>query len=290
VAFGPSYEDWIAPDASAVVPADVEPETGLLILYTSGTTGLPKGAVISHRAVIARSLVMMAEWSLRNSDGSITWSPLFHMAANDPTLCALIQGGPVVVIDGFDAPAICRALVDIPVGWFVLFPGMIDRMIEALKNSGARIKRVAVAGCMANLVPPEQIVEITVLLNAPFLNSFGSTETGIVPASGSQLPPGVLPTSFRKLPTSFSDIRVVDDNDEDVPPGIVGELCVRSPTLFSGYWKAPEATAHDFRNGWFHMVTNSYDTRTGASILWIVANTSPSLGARTSIPQKSSVS
>ncbi|MGO9772410.1 MAG: class I adenylate-forming enzyme family protein [Roseiarcus sp.] len=253
VKFGVSYENWLARKTPNVPPLDVDPETGLLVLYTSGTTGMPKGAVISHRAMIARSLVMMAEWSLLKTDGCIAWSPLFHMAANDPMFCSLIQGAPVIIVDGFDARAICDALEQIPVGWFVLLPGMIERMIDALKANNTRVKRVAVAGCMANLVPPEQIAEISAMLGAPFLNSFGSTETGILPASGSQLTPGELPTSFRKLPTGFADIRIVDDDDEPAPPGVIGEICLRSPALFSGYWKAPEATERDFRNGWFHM-------------------------------------
>jgi acyl-CoA synthetase (AMP-forming)/AMP-acid ligase II len=253
VGFGPAYESWLAREAPQLPDLDIDPEAGLLVLYTSGTTGMPKGAVISHRAMIARSLVMMAEWSLLRTDGSIAWSPLFHMASNDPMFCALIQGAPVLLVDGFDAQAICEALEQIPVGWFVLLPGMIERMIDALKANKTRVKRVAVAGCMANLVPPEQIAQISALLAAPFLNSFGSTETGILPASGSQLAPGVLPTSFRKLPNGFADIRIVNDNDEPAPAGAIGEICLRSPALFSGYWKAPEATAREFRNGWFHM-------------------------------------
>jgi fatty-acyl-CoA synthase len=254
VEFGFAFEEWIRRSARSTAPTvDVDAETGLLILYTSGTTGLPKGAVISHRAMIARSLIMMAEWSVSKTDGSIGWSPLFHMAGNDPMFCALIQGAPVILIDGFDANAICTALEEIPVGWMVLLPGMIDRMIEALKANRTQVRRVAVSGCMANLVPPEQIAEITKLLGAPFLNSFGSTETGIVPASGSQLTPAAIPTSFRKLPTGYSDVRVVDDNDRSVEPGVIGEICVRSSTLFSGYWKAPDATADAFRNGWYHM-------------------------------------
>lgn len=254
IEFGAQFEEWISQSSGSSTPrVDVNPESGLLILYTSGTTGLPKGVVISHRAMIARSLIMMAEWSILKTDGSIAWSPLFHMAANDPMFCALVQGAPVILIDGFEPNAICAALEEISVGWMVLFPGMIDRMIDALKANQTRVRRVAVAGCMANLVPPEQIAEVTKLLGAPFLNSFGSTETGILPASGSQLAPSGIPTSFRKLPTNFADIRIVDDEDTPVPPGVVGEICLRSPALFSGYWNAPEETARDFRNGWFHM-------------------------------------
>lgn len=253
IRFGDAYEAWIARELAPAAADDIDPERGLLVLYTSGTTGFPKGAVISHRAIIARSLIMMAEWSLHSDDGAIAWSPLFHMAASDPVFCALIQGAPVRIVDGFDPIAICQALEQTPVGWFVLLPGMIERMIAALKQTGARVKRVAVAGCMANLVPPLEIAAISALLQAPFLNSFGSTETGILPASGAKIPSGVAPASFRKLPNGFCDMRVVDDDDRPVPPGGVGEICIRSPALFSGYWKAPEATARDFRNGWFHM-------------------------------------
>lgn len=263
VMFEDAYEALLTSRSPAVPDVDVDPEAGLLILYTSGTTGFPKGALISHRAMIARSLFMMAEWSVLKTDGCIAWSPLFHMAGNDPTICSLIQGGPVRVIDGFDTDAICTALEEIPVGWLVLMPGTIERFIACLKRRKTKVKRVAAAGCMANLVPPEQIAEVTALLNAPYLNSFGSTETGIVPASGSLLPIGQAPRSFGKLPTAFSDVRLVGDDGQPVPTGSVGEICVRSPTLFSGYWNAPETTERDFRDGWFHMGDDFVENQDG---------------------------
>ncbi|WP_245331272.1 class I adenylate-forming enzyme family protein [Mesorhizobium sophorae] len=251
--FGDGYEHMLDTGSPQEPDISASAEDGLLILYTSGTTGLPKGAVISHRAIIARALVMMADWAIRPSDGSIAWSPLFHMAAADPALAALCHGAPVYIVDGFDADAIAQALAEIDVGWFVLMPGMIERMIEAQRRAPNPPRRVAAAGCMANLVPPAQIAEISRLVAAPFLNSFGSTETGIAPASGDKIPAGALPTSFAKRQTSFCEIRLVDEDDREVAIGEVGEMTLRSPTLFSGYWNAPEVTERDFRGGWFHM-------------------------------------
>ena len=91
------------------------------------------------------------------------------------------------------------------------------------------------------------------MLGAGFFNSFGSTETGIPPASRSLTPIGEPPTSLSKPQSAFCEVRLVDADDNEVPPGEPGEVAIRSPTLFSGYWNAAETNAHDFRGGWFHM-------------------------------------
>lgn len=251
--FGTEFEAFAARDRADEPAEDLHSEDGLLILYTSGTTGLPKGALISHRAMIARGFAMMVDWSILPTDGCIAWSPFYHMASADPTLAALTQGGTISIVDGFDADEIVSCLQDEACGWLVLMPGMMDRMIEALRTSARPVKRVAAAGCMANLVPPEQIAEVSRLLNAPFLNSFGSTETGAGPASGSAFPPGFVPSSFSKLQSSLCQIKLVDENDVEVRASEIGEMCVRSPMLFSGYWNALDVTEHEFRGGWFHM-------------------------------------
>lgn len=264
IRFDASYERMLRAEPADEHPVAATPEDGLLILYTSGTTGLPKGAVISHRAAIARALVMMVDWSVRSTDGSIAWSPLFHMAGADPALAALCNGAPVYIVDGFDPHTISRALAEIDVGWLVLMPGMIERMIEVQRHAPIPPRRVAGAGCMANLVPPDQIAAISGLVSAPFLNSFGSTETGIAPASGNGIPAGTAPASLAKRQTSFCEIRLVDENDREVADGEVGEMTLRSATLFSGYWNAPDATARDFRGGWFHMGDDFVRNRDGS--------------------------
>lgn len=263
VGFGDHFESLIAECAAAEPAAEVASEDGLIILYTSGTTGTPKGALVSHRAMIARGTLMRADWSIRRSDGFVAWSPLFHMASADPTLATLVQGGTVTVVPGFDPAAIVDALTQHDVGWMVLMPGMIERLAEEIERRNPPLRRVAAAGCMANLVPADQIVRISRLLDAPFLNSFGSSETGIAPASGNWIEPGEDPGDLGKRQNSSCEIRLVGDDGLPVPEGQIGEICLRSPLLFTGYWNDTAATEKVFRDGWYHMGDAFYRDSSG---------------------------
>jgi acyl-CoA synthetase (AMP-forming)/AMP-acid ligase II len=247
------YEALVSAAPEHDPASSIDPEQGLVILYTSGTTGLPKGALISQRAMVARAMCFAAEYGIGAQHNYIAWSPLFHMAATDFSLATLMIGGKLIVHDGLDIDRLCAAIEREPIGWLVAMPGMIDQLIEGLRRNGTRPCGVKQVGAMADLVPLQQIAELTGLLNAPYINSFGATETGLAPASGSLLAPGVVPTSLAKRESGFCCVRLVDHDDRDVAQGTPGEAAVRGPTLFSGYWNAPEVNAHDFRGGWFHM-------------------------------------
>jgi acyl-CoA synthetase (AMP-forming)/AMP-acid ligase II len=253
ICLGPEFEQRLARAESREHDIAAEPEDGLLILYTSGTTGLPKGAIISHRAELARYLVYHADLGLRPDDTCLGWPPFFHMAGTEPALAALIFGGKVIVVDGFRPNEIAFHVGRERLGHLVLMPGMIEPLIVELRTHGVKPAGVALCGAMADLVPAHQIAEITTLLGAPFLNSFGSTETGVPPASGNVIAVGEVPTRLSKRQNAFCEVRLVDEEDREVPPGTPGELTFRGTTVFSGYWNAPETNARDFRGGWFHM-------------------------------------
>lgn len=253
VVLGAAYEDWISTVSQDEPGIVVDPEDGLLILYTSGTTGLPKGALISHRAMVARGVSMFIEWNLSSDDSFVAWAPLFHMASADLTLATLSYGGKVRTIDGFDVDNLLDAIESEKISWLPLMPGMIGRTIEALKEKRTVPRGIKLIGCMANLVPPAQIQEISHLLDSGFLNSLGSTETGIAPASKSLIPAGVAPVNFNKVQTCMCEVRLVNADGMEAMVGEPGEMTLRSPMLFSGYWNAPEVNATDFRGGWFHM-------------------------------------
>ena len=102
-------------------------------------------------------------------------------------------------------------------------------------------------------VPPADIARITALLGAPYANTFGATETGCPPCSSNLIPVGVAPSRLSKQQSPFCEVRLVDPDDNEVPDGAPGELSMRGPTLFSGYWRAEETNAQDFRGGWFHI-------------------------------------
>jgi fatty-acyl-CoA synthase len=175
------------------------------------------------------------------------------MASTDQALSTLLRGGKVIVMDGFQPGPLLEAIERERMGWLVLIPGMIEAMIEALRARPVRPAGIGVCGAMADLVPRQQIAEVSGLLGAPFLNSFGSTETGLPPATGSRIAPGEAPVRLAKRQSAFCEVRLVDAEDADVPEGTPGELAIRAGTLFSGYWNAPEASVRDFRGGWFHM-------------------------------------
>jgi acyl-CoA synthetase (AMP-forming)/AMP-acid ligase II len=252
VVLGDGYERLLA-EAGAHPGGAVDPEDPLLILYTSGTTGLPKGATISHRAQVVRNLVTRAEFGIAIDDTFVAWSPLSHMGAVDNALGTLMSGGKVIVVDGFDAGALVDVVAAERLGWLLLMPGMVATFAAALRTSGVEVRGVTVCGVMADLVGPHEIAEVTRLLGAPYANTFGSTETGCPPCSSSLIPVGVAPERLSKVQSPFCEVRLVDPDDRDVPDGTPGELCMRGPTLFSGYWRNPETNARDFRGGWFHM-------------------------------------
>ena len=138
-------------------------------------------------------------------------------------------------------------------GWLHLNSAVIDRLITQMQKDGSRVKGVKVVGVMADLVPRQRIAELTMLMGAPFANTFGSTETGPVPASKGLIDIGVVPERLSKEQSSMCELRLVDEHDVDVPDGEPGEALVRGPSLFSGYWGAHDVNAEVFRGGWFHM-------------------------------------
>jgi fatty-acyl-CoA synthase len=253
VVFGEEYERMLAVASAAEPPEVADSEDGLVILYTSGTTGLPKGAVISQRAMVARAQIGAIDRAGAPGDTFVAWAPMFHMVSTDQLLATLIRGGKVMVMDGFDAGRLVEVVAREQIGWLTLMPGMIEPVLAEVKRTEARPLGIKTLGCMADLVPRQQIAEVTTLLGAPYMNSFGSTETGSPPASRGLIPVGVSPQQLSKEQSSWCRVRLVDEDDREVPDGTPGELVMRGPSLFSGYWRAEAATAEDFRGGWFHM-------------------------------------
>ncbi|MET7998203.1 AMP-binding protein [Amycolatopsis sp. NPDC005232] len=250
---GEAFEAELAATTPWAGPSAARPEDVLIIIYTSGTTGVPKGAAISHRAEIARSSATRAEYRLAGDDAFVAWSPLSHMGAFDNSVSTLISGGKVVVVDGFDAAELAHVVATERLGWLLLMPGTVRRFADVLRDKQITPAGVRLCGVMPDLIGPDEIAEITARLDAPFANTFGTTETGCPPCSGDALAVGVEPRSLSKVQSGYCEIRLVDPDDHDVADGEPGEICMRGPTVFSGYWNDPATTAHDFRGGWFHL-------------------------------------
>lgn len=228
-------------------------EGGFLLLNTSGTTGLPKAALISHRAEIARMATLRMDLKIEADDGYLAWSPMYHIGGTEHSLSSLMMGASVIIVDGLDVDAICTAIGRHRLGWLLLMPATIEPLLTRLRETNTQPMGVRAVGCMADLVPASQIAEVTTFFTAPFVNSFGATETGLPPATRHLIPVGEVPIELSKQSSSLCEFRLIDEDGLDVMAGEVGEIVVRGPTLFSGYWNAPEVNAKDFREDWFHM-------------------------------------
>lgn len=253
IEIGDGYEELLGRSSDEEPSVEVDPEDGLLILYTSGTTGLPKGALISHRAEMARMDLSRIDLGLVEGDGFVAWAPMFHMVSLEHALHTLGIGGKVFVVDGADSERIADLVATEPQWWLVLIPGMIDPLLEEMKRKNVVAKDVRLAGALADLIPPQILAEASRLLGAPYWNTFGSTETGMLPAAGTRFAVGEVPDDLSKEHNSLYLWRLVDPSDRDVARGDPGEIAVRGPTVFSGYWNADQANAQAFRGGWYHM-------------------------------------
>ena len=253
IEFGDEFEALLERSPAIESSVVARPEDGFIILYTSGTTGASKAALISHRAELARFALSQIDSGLAAGDGFIAWAPLFHMVALEHALHVLALGGTVHLVDGADIDRIVRLAETVPQWWLVLLPGMIDRVVETMAARGRKSAPIKVVGALADLVSADLVAATSRTFNAPYWNTFGSTETGMLPFAGTRFAVGQRPTSLAKAANSLHAFKLVDEDDRMVADGKPGEVAVRGSTVFSGYWNADEINQREFRGGWFHM-------------------------------------
>ncbi|WP_255197604.1 class I adenylate-forming enzyme family protein [Halorarius litoreus] len=243
--------------ATDPLPDDrVDPEQGFAVLNTSGTTGLPKGVVVSHRAILSRVVQITIDYGLERGDNYPAWGPMFHPAGVTWIGLTAVHCGTFYPIDGFAPERITDVVLDSdrPISWLFLVPGVVERLADHVEERGLGpddFPEIRTMGALPDMIEPERIKRITELFDAPFQNTYGAAEDGHA-ASGSKIPVGVAPDkeTLRKHETSLIDVKFIDErwNDSDAEEA---EMAVRGPSLCSGYIRNPEANGEDFRDGWF---------------------------------------
>jgi acyl-CoA synthetase (AMP-forming)/AMP-acid ligase II len=252
-----SYEDALAaagdpdePAARAALAAiEVRAADICNVLYTSGTTGRPKGAMISHGAAATRGHRLAQWFRLTRDDGFIGWCPMFHCAGDESLYATYWTGGRYAVFPKVDHVEMFTRIQSDRLSWTLLLPGVLTDFLDHPRRGEFDLSSFRFAIGYANMMP-QVITRLTKELDLSFFDAFGQTETSYLLAHVEVLP-GEVPT-LRKLPSPLMDVRLVDGDMNEVPIGTPGECVVRGPSVMSGYLDDPEATAAAFRGGWLH--------------------------------------
>jgi fatty-acyl-CoA synthase len=252
------YEDLINEDADKESqphdPVDIPDDSPALIMYTSGTTGRPKGAVLTHTNLTGQTMTgLYTNGANMNSDVGFIGVPFFHIAGVGNMLTGMLLGVPTVIypLGAFDPGQLLDVLAAEKVTGLFLVPSQWQAVC-AEQKARPRDLRLRVMLWGAAPAPDALLREMSEIFpGTQILAAFGQTEMS--PVTCMLLGEDAIRkrgSVGKVIPTVAA--RVVDDHMNDVPVGEVGEIVYRAPTLMSGYWNNPEATAEAFAGGWFH--------------------------------------
>jgi fatty-acyl-CoA synthase len=252
-----AYEDLVdeAGNSSAPVePVDIPNDSPALIVYTSGTTGRPKGAVLTHTNLTGQTMTgLYTHGADINNDVGFIGVPFFHIAGIGNMLTGMLLGAPTVIhpLGAFDPGQLLDVLHAEKVTGIFLVPAQWQAVCAAQRKNPRELKLRVISWGAAPASDTLLREMSESFRGAQILAAFGQTEMS--PVTCMLLGEDAIRkrgSVGKVIPTVAA--RVVDENMNDVPVGEVGEIVYRAPTLMSGYWNNPAATAEAFAGGWFH--------------------------------------
>ncbi|OQO93081.1 p-hydroxycinnamoyl-CoA synthetase [Saccharomonospora piscinae] len=226
-------------------------EDPAVLLYTSGSTGAPKGVTLTHGNLTWNCVNVLVESDVATDEVTLVVAPLFHAAALGMScLPTLLKGGAVVLHDQFDPAEVLAAVERHRITWMFGVPRMFDALAAHPHWDSADLSSLRTLSCGGAPVPTATIRRY-LDRGLSFVQGYGMTEAApgvtILDRAHAQAKAG-----SAGVPSFFTDVRVVSPDGRDVAPGERGEVVVSGPNLMAGYWEAPEETARAVRDGWFH--------------------------------------
>ena len=270
LAVGDAYEAAIAAAGVPGEPAALTESDPALMCYTSGTTGRPKGAVLTHGNLVASTLSWIGEMRAGPDDVWLSGQPLFHIGGINGLLPFLTLGATVIITPStqFD-PELALALIEAhSVTMCIFVPTQWDAICASPAARSIDRQRLRVAMWGASPALPRTLVAMTETFpHAEIVSAYGQTEM----SGATTLLKGVDAT--RRMgsvgtPMFGVELRVVGEDLADVPAGVVGEIVYRGPNVMAAYHQQPEATAEAFAGDWFH--SGDLARRDEDGFLWLV--------------------
>ena len=237
--------DGLLAEGSEFVPADVATDDGFVIIHTAAVAGRPRGALLSHGNVLCANMQFNCLLNLTPEDVHYNVLPLFHVGGLFMATASFHAGALNLNVNKFDAKRAVELIRDQKLSVMLEFPPILGSILEESEKMGVDVSALrAVTG----LEVPETIEKYQALTGGTFYAMYGQTETSCLATYGAYNDcPG---SAGRALP--MAEVRLVDDYDNPVSVGEVGEIVVKGPMVFKGYWNLPEDNDHTFRGGWHH--------------------------------------
>ncbi|MBU4611000.1 long-chain-fatty-acid--CoA ligase [Achromobacter sp. GG226] len=263
-----AYEPWLAaaePVADAARPWD----SLAVILYTGGTTGFPKGVMLSHLNLWSSAVGRMAEFPALRDSVTLLVPPLFHTAALGKMITQFITGGASVMAPTFRTGAVMQAIQDEKVNDIMLVPSMIQMLLDDPTFNDYDMRSLRRITYGASPISASVLERAMICWpGTEFFQAYGMTETApVISISGPEDHGPEARESGRYRSAGRScfgvEVRIVDDAGNELPRGTVGEIIARGPNVMMGYWKLPEATAEALRGGWMHTGDGAYMDEAG---------------------------
>jgi long-chain acyl-CoA synthetase len=239
-----SFADLYQEEKKMDIP-DIPADSGYVIIHTAAVSGHPRGALLSQGNVVASNMTNIAQFTLGMDDCHVCMLPLFHYAGLSYSMAVMHAGGKNVILERFDPEIVLEMVASEKVTIFMQFPPMLKAMIDKYAERSFDLSSLRIAG---GIDQPDNLSAFqNIAPNVRYWTGFGQTESGVVTSGFVDERPG----SAGK-PGPLARVALFDDYDREVAPGTSGEICVRSPMVFLGYWGLEEDTAYTFRNGWHH--------------------------------------
>lgn len=229
------------------------------IFYTGGTTGRPKGVMLTHDNIMANALngLMAARGSHR--DVFLHSAPMFHLADCSSTFGLTMIGAKHAFIPFFEPTAMLEAIQRYRVTLGLAIPTMLNMLLNHPEFSRFDLSSLRYLSYGASPIPEALLRRALDTLKCDFVQGYGMTELSplcaYLPAEDhvrEGTPEQMKRLKAAGIPVFTAEVRVVDEQDRELPRGEIGEICARGPMVMKGYWKQPEATAEALRGGWMH--------------------------------------
>ncbi|MFD5325764.1 long-chain fatty acid--CoA ligase [Streptomyces sp. NPDC127092] len=247
---GATYEELLAAGSAEPVDEPVSPDDVGIIMYTSGTTGRPKGAMLTHGNLVWNAVNVLVDHDLLADETALVSAPLFHTAGlNMLTLPVLLKGGTCVLTESFDPGGTLDLVERHGVTFMFGVPTMFDQIARHPRWATADLSSLRLLTCGGAPVPASLIAAYQER-GLAFLQGYGMTEAS-PGALFLDAEHAVAKAGSAGVPHFFTDVRVVRPDLTPVTAGETGEVLIRGPHVMAGYWGRPEETAAAFTDGWF---------------------------------------